>query len=68
MSAPMEVLRAIADEIAKTARASMPIQDGETILREWLENGVYHRESRLNGVIIKCEYDFKLRKVRRIEK
>lgn len=68
MSAPMEVLRAIAEEIAKTARASMPIQDGEIVLREWLENGVYHRESKLDGVIIKCEYDFKLRKVRRIEK
>ena len=67
MSAPTEILRAIAEEIAKTAKANMPIQDGETVLREWLENGAYHRESKLNGIIVKCEYDLKLKKVRRTE-
>ncbi len=56
------VLLAVAEELAEQAKNSLPeIQKGERIRREWLENGVYSRETVLNGEICLCQYDFRQR-------
>lgn len=61
-SAPT-VLLAVAAELANTAKANLPkLNDGEEIRREWYENGVYHRETSLNGAISIYQYDFRQRK------
>ncbi len=44
MTAAPAVLLAVAAELAKSAKASLPkLQDGERIQREWLADGVYYR-------------------------
>ena len=61
------VLLAVANELATSAKSSMPeLNDGEKIEREWLENGVYYRETTLNGEVFHCLYDFRQRKSRRM--
>lgn len=52
------VLRAIAEELAAKAKASMPeLQDGERILSESYEDGIYTRKTTL-GI---AQYDFRKR-------
>lgn len=67
MTATAEVLLAVANELAKTAKTSMPqMHEGEKIMREWLENGIFYRETSLAGEILRYQYDFKQRKSRRV--
>ena len=63
MSAVSSVLLAVASELAASARSSLPeMKDGETVKREWLENGIYFRETVLDGRVSRAEYDFRQRK------
>lgn len=67
MTAVSSVLLAVATELAKTAKDSMPkIREGESVRREWLEDGIYKRETTLNGEIYLAQYDFRQRKCRRV--
>lgn len=66
MNPASEVLRAVATELASMAKASLPkLNDGERVQREWYEDGVYCRETTLDGDIVCCQYDFRQRKIRR---
>ena len=59
------VLFAVATELSKLAKDSMPkMREGEKLCREWYENGIYCRESSLNGHVYVAEYDFRQRKSR----
>ena len=52
------VLLAVANELAQKAKDSLPeLRNGEVIKREWLDNGIYYRETSL-GI---SQYDFKQR-------
>ena len=63
----VEVLRAVAAELAKEAKANLPeLREGEKIQREWLKNGVYYRETLLQGDTYQAQYDFRQRKSRRL--
>ena len=65
MTTAATVLIAVATELAKTAKSSMPeIRNGERILREWLDNGIYFRETEYEGAIFRNQYDFRQRKCR----
>ena len=67
MTAVSEVLFAVARELAKQAKDSLPeLQDGEKIQREWLDSGIYYRETMLRGQTFISQYDFKQRKRRQI--
>lgn len=60
------VLIAVAKELAEQAKSSLPVlQEGEQILREWYEKGVYSRETLLNGETFLSQYDFRQRTCRR---
>ena len=64
MKLAFSILFTIAEELAELARTSVPkLRDGEKVTREWLDNGVYHRESVLNGAVFHAGYDFRRRKV-----
>lgn len=64
MKMAVRVLFAVATELAELARSSVPkLRGGEKITREWLDKGVYHRESVLNGKVFHAGYDFHERKV-----
>ena len=59
------VLLSVAAELTALAKSKMPeIREGEVIEREWLENGIYFRESVFNGETIREHYDFGQRKNR----
>lgn len=61
------VLLAIANELAKQAKAEMPkMNEGETLLREWYKDGIYCRETTLDGQVFHNQYDFRQRKSRRL--
>lgn len=61
------VLIAVAKELAAQAKSSLPeLQEGEQILREWYKNGVYFRETLLNGETFLSQYDFRQRMCRRV--
>ncbi len=61
------VLFAVATELAEQAKNSLPkIQEGEQIRREWLENGIYSRETVLNGETFLSQYNFRQRVCRRV--
>ena len=63
MSVISTVLFTIATEIAKQAKDSMPeLRDGEIIQREWYDDGIYYRETTLNGKLFQSQYDFRKRK------
>lgn len=54
------VLYAVAKELAQRAKDSLPnLREGETIKREWLHDGVYYRETDLNGQTFMGQYDFR---------
>ncbi len=66
MITAISVLLAVAAELADLAKASMPeMREGERILREWYESGVYYRETSLGDKLFLCQYDFRQRKSRR---
>lgn len=61
------VLLAVANELATSAKSSMPeLNDGEEVQREWLEDGIFYRETTLNGNVFRYLYDFRQRKSRRM--
>ena len=67
MNPASEVLLSIATELANMAKASLPkLNDGEKVQREWLGDGIYCRETTFEGEIVRCQYDFRQRKIRRI--
>ncbi|MCX4357013.1 MAG: hypothetical protein OSJ43_12460 [Oscillospiraceae bacterium] len=67
MTAVSTVLLAVATELAKTAKDSMPkIREGENVISEWLENGIYNRKTTLNGDVYLAQYDFRQKKSRRV--
>jgi len=54
----------VAKELAELAKSSMPeIRKGETIKREWLQDGVYYRETVYDGKIHQARFDFRQRKI-----
>ena len=59
MTAATSVLLAVAMELAPEMR------EGERILREGYESGVYYRETSLGDKLFLCQYDFRQRKSRR---
>ncbi len=66
MTAAPSVLLAIAKELAEQARSSLQeTSEDEIVLREWYENGIFHRETALNGIIFHDQYDFRQRKSHR---
>ncbi len=67
MTAAPAVLLAVATELAKTAKDSMPkMREGEYVKREWFDNGIYNRETVLNSDVYLAQYDFRQRKCRRV--
>lgn len=65
MSTVSTVLIAIAKELARQAQDNLPqLQEGEEFQREWFENGIYYRESSLDGISYISQFDFKYRKSR----
>lgn len=67
MKAAPAVLLAVATELASQAKSSLPkLNDGEEIRREWYEDGVFYRETALNGDVFRYQYDFRQRKSRRV--
>ena len=66
MSALPSVLLAVAAELANMAKANLPkLNDGEEIRREWYADGMYYRETALDGVIFIYQYDFGKKKSHR---
>lgn len=66
MTAASAVLFAVATELAKEAQDALPkLRDGESVRREWLEDGIYYRETSYNGENFISQYDFRQRKSRR---
>lgn len=64
MEATVAVLRAVANELAQKAKASLPkLRENEKIQREWFDRGVYYRETNLNGDTYLEQYDFKQKSV-----
>lgn len=64
MKNALRVLFAVAEELAELARSSVPaIRKGEKIQREWLDNGVYYRETLFNSETFLARFDFRQRKV-----
>lgn len=60
------VLLAVAKELARQAKDSLPeLQDEERVQCEWYENGVYFRQTVLNGQVFLSQYDFRQRTCRR---
>lgn len=60
------VLLAIAKELAQQAKDSLPeLQDGEQVQHERYEDGVYFRETVLDGQVFLSQYDFRQRASRR---
>ena len=67
MSSTPAVLLAIATELAERAKYEMPkLRESERIQREWYKNGVYYRETTLDGETYQSQYDFRQRKSRRM--
>ena len=66
MTAASAVLFAVATELAKEAQDALPkLRDGESVRREWLEDGIYYRETSYNGENFISQYAFRQRKSRR---
>ncbi len=66
MTAASDVLFAVATELAKEAKDAMPeLKAGESICREWFENGIFYRETDHKGRKFLNQFDFRQRKSRR---
>ncbi len=67
MTAAPAVLFAVATELAKLAKSSMPeMRKGEKVQREWFQDGIYYRETMLGNEVFRSQYDFRQRKSRRV--
>ena len=67
MSTASAVLIAIAKELARQAKDNLPkLQEGEEVQREWFEDGIYYRESLIDGSSYISQFDFKNRESRRV--
>lgn len=65
MITAISVLLAVAAELANLAKASMPkLNDGELIVREWISDGVFYRETTLGAETRRYQFDFRQRKSR----
>lgn len=65
MTAASAVLFAVATELAKEAKKALPeLRDGEIVQREWLENGIFYRETSYSGEKFISQFDFRQRKIR----
>ena len=65
MTPASAALFAVATELAKLARDSLPeMRDGEELRREWYEKGIYYRETAYEGKTIISQYDFRQRESR----
>lgn len=65
MTAASSVLFAVATELAKEAKDAMPkLKDNESIIREWLEDGIFYRETNCDGKKFLNQFDFRQRKSR----
>lgn len=63
MTAASAVLFAVATELAKEAQDALPkLRDGERVQREWLDNGIYYRETSYNGENFISQFNFRQRK------
>ena len=59
------VLCEIAQEIANRAKRELPpLNIGETVKREWIEKGIYYRETEISGCSFLASYDFGQKKSR----
>ena len=57
------ILVKVAEELAELARSSVPkLRDGERIKREWLDKGVYYRETVFCGEKFLARFNLKQRK------
>ena len=66
MQAAMALL-AVAEELAEEAKGSMPkLLDGEQIVGEQFENGIYTRKTILSGKAFVSQYDFRQKAIRRV--
>ena len=60
MKNAFDALYKVAEELAETAKQKMPrLRDGETTDREYLSDGVYYRETSINGEKYRAGYDFR---------
>ena len=58
-----DVLLAVASELSALAKSKLPeLREGETVKREWLEGGIYFRETVFAGQTYQARYDFRQRK------
>lgn len=66
MITAISVLLAVAAELADLAKASMPeLSGGERIVREWISDGIFYRETALGVETHLYQFDFRQRKSRR---
>ncbi len=69
MNAAAAVLLAVAEELAQTAKDSLPeLRDGEQIQKEWYAGGVYYRETVFDGKVYLSQYDFKTKEVTSVKR
>lgn len=67
MTAASAVLFAVATELANEAKDTLPkLRSGECVLREWLKDGIYCRETSYNGEKYISQFDFRQRKSRQM--
>lgn len=65
MKSALALLFAVAAELADLAKSSMPeMRKNEVIKREWLEDGIYYRETVFNNETYQVQFDFRKRKCR----
>lgn len=67
MIAVSAVLFAVAEELADEAKAAMPkLRNNERVQREWLDNGIFYRETSCQGERFIYQFDFRQRKSRQM--
>ncbi len=65
MTPASAVLFAVAAELAKLAKDSLPeMRAGEELCREWYSDGIYYRETTYSGKKFISQYDFRQRESR----
>ena len=65
MTPASAALFAVATELARMAKDSLPeMRDGEEVRQEWLDGGIYYRETTYKGQTFISEYDFRQRESR----
>ncbi len=65
MTAVVQVLAAAAKDLARQAEDSMPkLVEGEVIIREQYNNGIYYRETTISGKNTVFLYDFRQKECR----